>query len=115
MKQLIEKIIKFRDQRHWEKFHNIKDLLIGLNMEVAELQELFLWKDEDSNDEINLEEVKNELADIFIFLAYISSKYDIDLEEAINDKMKIHNKHYPIKLSKNNTKKYTEFKDGENR
>lgn len=112
MKNLIEKIIAFRDERNWEQFHNIKDLLIGINMEVGELQEIFLWAQ--NEQEVNLTEVKHELADIFIFLIYISEKFKINLEEAVLEKIKIHKKHYPIKKSKNKTIKYNKLNNEQN-
>ena len=66
-----ELIIQFREDRDWKQFHKIKDLLIGLNMEVGELQELFLWKSEDEIRKIDKRTIENEIADIFIFLTYI--------------------------------------------
>ena len=104
MKELINKIIEFRDQRNWEQFHSIKDLLIGLNIEVGELQELYLWDKKPSN-----KDVENEVADVFIFLAYLCKKLDIDLERAVLEKLKIHSEHYPIDKSKNKTTKYTDL------
>ena len=46
-KETTDKIIKFRNDRDWGQFHTIKDLCLGLNIEVSELQELFLWKDDE--------------------------------------------------------------------
>lgn len=106
MEELIKDILKFRDDRNWKQFHDTKDLLLGLNIEVGELQEIFLWKD---NEEINIQEVKYELADIFIFLVYIADRYNINLWEAINEKMAIHKGHYPINDSKNKTTKYNKL------
>jgi len=108
MKDLIEKIKKFRDERDWKQFHDIKDLLLGLNIEVAELQELFLWKDE-NKDKDNLEDVKGEVSDIFIFLIFICEKLEINLEKAVKEKLEIHKKHYPKNLPKGKTTKYTDL------
>ena len=41
---LIDELVKFRDARQWEQFHNTKDLALALSIETAELNELFLWK-----------------------------------------------------------------------
>jgi NTP pyrophosphatase (non-canonical NTP hydrolase) len=112
MKELTDKIIKFRDERKWEQFQSTKDLLIGLSIEVAELQEIFLWNKE--NDSVNVEEVKHELADIFIFLVYISEKYKIDLEKAVEEKIEIHKLHYPVKKSKGKNTKYNKLNDDKN-
>ena len=88
--ETIDRILKFRNDRDWGKFHTIKDLCIGLNIEVSELQEIFLWKDnEELKKTINnrKESIEDELADIFIFLAYLSNDLNIDLNEVINRKI----------------------------
>jgi len=48
-KEIEQKVIDFRNERNWKQFHRVKDLLLGLNIEVAELQELFLWKNDMSS------------------------------------------------------------------
>lgn len=106
MKELIDGIINFRDERNWAQFHSIKDLLLGLNIEVGELQELFLWNDIPDNKK----DIANEIADIFIFLVYISEKLDIDIEKSVQEKLKIHADNYPVESSRNKTIKYTNLK-----
>jgi NTP pyrophosphatase (non-canonical NTP hydrolase) len=107
--EIEQKVIEFRNDRNWEQFHQIKDLLLGLNIEVSELQELFLWKSEEQQSEIKIERIREELADVAIYLIYISKHYDIDLLEAINDKIAKNSIKYPIEKSKNSNKKYTEL------
>jgi NTP pyrophosphatase (non-canonical NTP hydrolase) len=109
---LKDKILSFRKERDWEKFHSIKDLCLGIGIEVAELQEIFLWKTTDQINKIIDEDknkIANELADIFIFLTYISSDLNIDLEKAISDKIQLNEDKYPLSKSKGNNKKYTEL------
>ncbi len=108
-KELEQKVINFRNERNWEQFHHIKDLLLGLNIEVAELQELFLWKTNEQQADIDNEKIKDELADIAIFLIYISKHYNIDLPQAISDKLDKNGMKYPVDKSKNSNKKYTEL------
>jgi NTP pyrophosphatase (non-canonical NTP hydrolase) len=108
MKELIQKIKAFRDERNWKQFHNIKDLLIGLNIEVGELQELFLWNENESEFE-NIEDIEQEIADIFIFLIFICDKLNVDLQSTVEKKLEIHKEHYPKKLSKGKTIKYTDL------
>ncbi len=102
-------IIQFRENRDWKQFHKIKDLLLGLNMEVAELQELFLWKSDVEIETIDKEKIENEIADIFIFLTYIAKDFNIDLSDAVMKKIKINDKKYPISKSKGSNKKYNEL------
>ena len=61
VKELIEALIDFRDEREWNQFHNPKDLAIALNIEAGELLENFLWK---SHEDADKEKVKEELADV---------------------------------------------------
>ncbi len=102
-------ILKFREDRDWKKFHKIKDLLIGLNIEVAELQELFLWKSEEQIKEVDKSKIRNEIADIYIFLTYLCDEFEIDLKEAVDAKLKMNNEKYPIEKSKGSNKKYNEL------
>jgi NTP pyrophosphatase (non-canonical NTP hydrolase) len=108
-KEIEQKVIDFRDERNWQQFHQLKDLLLGLNIEVAELQELFLWKTDDQQSEIDTEKIKDELADIAIFLIYICKHYNINLPEAISKKLDKNNLKYPVDKSKNSNKKYNEL------
>ena len=107
----LKRIEKFREDRDWKQFHTIKDLCLGLGIEVAELQEIFLWKTEEQIKSIKASpnNVREELADIFIFMAYISKELNIDLDRAVNDKITLNEKKYPISKSKGNNKKYSEL------
>jgi NTP pyrophosphatase (non-canonical NTP hydrolase) len=61
MDELREALLKFRNDRDWEQFHNAKDLALALNVEAGELLELFLWKDA---QQANPEKVKDILGDV---------------------------------------------------
>jgi len=107
--EIEQKAIEFRNDRNWEQFHQIKDLLLGLNIEVSELQELFLWKSKEQQLEIKNERIKEEVADIAIYLIYICKHYNIDLIKAINEKIDKNAIKYPIEKSRNSNKKYNEL------
>lgn len=110
--ETVNRIIQFRIERDWAQFHTIKDLCIGLSIEVSELQELFLWKNDDQISETIIskkESIADELADIFIFLAYISNDLKIDLEKAVNTKIEKNGTKYPVAKSKGSNKKYNEL------
>ena len=102
-------ILKFRDERNWKQFHQIKDLLIGLNMEVAELQELFLWKNTKEIQQISKKNIEEEIADIYIFLIYLCDILEVNLETAVWDKLKANEQKYPVEKSKGSNKKYNEL------
>ena len=62
LEELREAIVQFTQERDWDQFHNGKDLALALSIEAAELNEAFLWKDA---SKVNVDKVKEELADIF--------------------------------------------------
>ncbi len=106
MQDIIEALIKFRDDRDWEQFHNPKDLAIALNLESAELLENFLWK---SADEANTEKVKEELADVLAYAFLIADKYGFNIKEILKEKIAKNAEKYPVDKSKGNAKKYNEL------
>jgi len=106
IKELIEKLIEFRDQRDWAQFHNPKDLAIALNIETSELLEIFLWKEHKNADK---EKIKEELADVFAYAFLIADKYDLDVGEIVRDKIKRNAEKYPVEKAKGIAKKYNEL------
>ncbi len=106
MKEVIEELIRFRNERDWEKFHNPKDLALAINVEAAELLELFLWKDPMDAD---VDKVKEELADIFAYGLLLAEKYDFDIKEIVLDKIKLNAEKYPVEKAKGTAKKYNEL------
>ena len=65
-KEVVEALIRFRDERDWAQFHDSKNLALALLLEASELNELFLWKKESQAEEVNPERLKEELADLLI-------------------------------------------------
>ena len=104
--EIIKELIKFRNEREWEQFHNPKDLALAINVEAGELLELFLWKN--AND-ANNEKVKEELADIFAFAFLMADKYGFDVKEIVLDKIKANDVKYPVEKAKGTAKKYNEL------
>ena len=82
--RLIRQIVEFRDKRNWAQFHNSKDLALGLSIEAAELNELFLWKKPEEADPAR---VREELADVLIFTLMLLEKYELDIEEIVLKKL----------------------------
>ena len=96
----IEAIIKdFSEQRDWEKFHNPKNLSMALSVEASELLEIFQWSDLEEAKNLSKdkkEHVKQEIADIAVYLIRMCMHFNINLEEAIIEKMKLNEKKYPL-------------------
>lgn len=106
MKEVIDALKTFRDERDWKQFHNPKDLSLALSIEASELLEVFLWKQAEQAD---LEKIKEELADVFAYGLLLADSYDLDVKQIVLDKIKVNEKKYPIKHSKGNAKKYTDL------
>jgi len=104
--EIIQALLKFRNERDWEQFHNPKDLALAISIESAELLELFLWK---NPEDANAEKVKEELADIFSFAFLLAEKYGFDVKEIVLDKIKSNGEKYPINKAKGSAKKYNEL------
>jgi NTP pyrophosphatase (non-canonical NTP hydrolase) len=106
MEEIIQTLIKFRNERDWEQFHNPKDLALAINVEAGELLELFLWKDA---SEAKPEKVKEELADVFAFAFLLADKYKFDVKEIVLEKIKKNGEKYPVDKAKGTAKKYDEL------
>ncbi len=104
--KILEALLKFRNERDWDQFHNKKDLALALSIEAAELLELFLWK---KADEANEEKVKEELADVFAYAFLLAEKYQFDVKEIILEKIEKNEKKYPVEKSRGTSKKYNEL------
>lgn len=114
LKKLQEKIRNFADERNWDQYHSPKNLSMALIAEAAELIEHFQWMTEEQSSQLSsevLEEVQQEIADIFIYLIRISDKLGVDLISAANQKININAKKYPVEKVKGSSKKYTSYTD----
>ena len=93
LEELRKVIVKFTQERDWDQFHNGKDLALALSIEASELNEAFLWKD---SKDVNVEKVKEELADIFNYAILIADKYDLDIKQIVLDKLRRNAEKYPV-------------------
>jgi NTP pyrophosphatase (non-canonical NTP hydrolase) len=112
--ELQEKLRTFVKERDWDKFHNPKNLAMSLIVESAELVEIFQWltPTESKNlDDNTIEQVRDEIADILIYLVRFCDVLEIDLFDAAFKKIKKNQLKYPAQLVKGSAKKYTELND----
>ncbi len=72
--EITDALLRFRDERDWEQFHNSKDLALAISIEAAELNELFLWK---KASEVNVVALREELADILSFCFLLADKHSV--------------------------------------
>lgn len=107
--ELLDKLLKFRNERDWKQFHTIRNLSASLVIEASELLECFQWaRDSDietivANERIHIEE---ELADVAILLAYLCSDLGINIEAVVGRKIMINGEKYPIERAKGTSRKY---------
>ena len=106
IKEITEALIKFRNERDWEQFHNPKDLAVALSIEASELLENFLWK---SHEEADKGKVKEELADVIAYSLLLAEKYGFDVKDILLNKIKKNGEKYPIEKAKGTAKKYNEL------
>ncbi len=114
LKQLKDRVSRFRDERDWKQYHNAKDLAIGITTESSELLGIFRFKSPDEveslfKDRKMLLDIKDELADVCIMALALSDRYGIDLSSAINAKLRKNERKYPVSKSRGSNKKYTEL------
>jgi len=111
LQELRELVLRFRDERDWAQFHQPKDLVAGLQIESAELAELFLWKtptevDTEMQDSEFRERLADDLADVQTFLLYLAHAADIDLAQALRAKLVKNAEKYPVEKARGSSRKY---------
>ena len=106
IKEIQDKLAKFSEERDWDQFHSPKNLAMALTSEVGELNELFQWLTEEQSKNVDNDEIRQEIADIFIYILRLADKLNINIEDAVREKMEINAKKYPIDLAKGNATKY---------
>lgn len=100
------RVKQFTVDRDWDQFHNGKDLAIALSGEASELLNAFLWK---KPEDVKIEKVKEELADVLNYAFLIADKYNLDIEEIMDEKLRINGEKYPVDKAKGTAKKYNEL------
>lgn len=104
MKDLTKKIIEFNQERDWGKFHSPENLAKSISIESGELLECFQW-----NNNFDLSEVKDELADVLNYCLLLANKLDLDPKQIVLDKMEKTSKKYPVEKAKGVSTKYTKL------
>ncbi len=103
MHALIKKIKKFRQERDWDQYHSPKNLVMALSVEVAELVEHFQWLTQEESRNLaddKLDQVRDEIGDVLIYLANLSEKLGIDPVQAAYDKIEKNQIKYPAEIVK---------------
>ncbi len=112
IKELTEKIIKFREERDWKQFHKPKDMAISLALEAAEVLEHFQWKTSEEIEEYvktHKEHIGEELADVLYWILLMSYDIDLDILEALDKKLEKNAQKYPVEKFKGKHTKYNQL------
>ena len=116
LQALTQSLLKFRDERNWAQFHSLRNLIVSLNLEAGELLELTQWKSDAEmasflDKEKGKEALRDECADVLLYLLLIADQAGINLEEAARAKLAKNAAKYPVEKSYGSSRKYTQFED----
>ena len=105
---------EFAREREWDQFHSPKNLAMALSAEVGELTEIFQWMTEDqsrvaASDPATAQAVRDELADVQLYLVRLADVLGVDLNQAVTDKLHRNAIKYPVDKSRGSSKKYTQI------
>ncbi len=113
--ELTRRLIEFRDARDWRQFHSLKNLILSVSMEAAEILELVQWKDDEAVERAAADDpafraaLAEECADVFLYLLLVCERAGIDLTEAALAKIDLNARKYPVDKAKGNARKYTDL------
>jgi len=110
--KITEKIVKFRDERDWMQFHDPKNMAVSIILEASELLEHFQWKTKEEVEKYvmqNNAEIKDEIADIALYLFELADNLGISLVGAMEEKLKKNEMKYPIEKAKGRHTKYNKL------
>jgi dCTP diphosphatase len=112
LEELRESLRQFASDRDWDQFHSPKNLAIALSVEAAELLEHFQWSSD--ADPVGLAsdrqaKVREEIADVLLYLVRLADKLNIDILAAATEKLQVNAAKYPVEKARGSSKKYTEF------
>ena len=110
--EITKKIIHFRDERDWMQFHDPKNMAVSIILEASELLEHFQWKTKEEVEKYvaqNKPEIKDEIADIALYLFELADNLGISLLSAMKEKLKKNEMKYPVEKAKGKHTKYTKL------
>lgn len=105
---------EFAQARAWERYHTPKNLVMALSVEMAELLEPFQWLTAEQSQDLSPaqhEAVRQEIADVLIYLTRLADLLEIDLLQAASDKLAINARKYPVEKAHGNALKSSNFSD----
>lgn len=114
LSQLADRLRRFTAERDWEQFHSPKNLAMALSVEAGELLELFQWLTEEQSAELTPEvraQVAEEIADVQIYLVRLADRLGVDIQAAVDAKLRSNEARYPADRVKGSSRKYSQYPD----
>ncbi|MDR2366258.1 MAG: nucleotide pyrophosphohydrolase [Zoogloeaceae bacterium] len=111
LQALTQAVLAFRDARDWAQFHDLKHLMVSLNLEAAEVLELSQWKSDAEMETFarasaGREALADECADVLAYLLLLAERAGIDLAAALYAKLEKNERKYPVHKSRGRKEKY---------
>ncbi len=112
--RLAEALGQFAEARNWAQFHSPKNLAMALAGETGELIEIFQWMTEEQSITAaqrpeTAQAVRDELADVMMYLVRLADVLGVDLDEAVQNKLQLNGQKYPVDKARNTSKKYDQL------
>ncbi|MFP6558045.1 nucleotide pyrophosphohydrolase [Paraburkholderia sp. B3] len=112
IEELLKQVLAFRDERDWEQFHTLRNLIVSTSIEAGELLETIQWKTDSEieallRDPKQLDHIRHECADVFIYLLLVAHRAGINLLDAASEKLKLNAERYPVDKARGNATKYS--------
>lgn len=106
-------VARFADERDWDQFHSVRNLLLALVGEVGEAAEIVQWTPDEEIpkllDDGGRERLAEELSDVLVYVVRLADKAGVDLDAAVRAKLAVNAAKYPADRARGSAKKYTEL------
>jgi len=112
--ELRDLVREFVSEREWQKFHTPKNVAIAISVEASELLEPFQWLatgDKAELGDARLTGIRHEMADVLAYLILLADRLDVDLYQAMLEKMALNRAKYPAEKVRGDRRKYSEYDD----
>jgi len=112
LNDLTIRLREFAAARDWEQFHSPKNLAMALAVEASEIMEHFQWLTEEQSSSLppkKLQQVREEIADVLIYLTRLADRLGVDPLMAAYEKLEVNQAKYPADKVRGSAKKYTEL------
>jgi len=109
---LRDELRRFAIERDWDQYHSPKNLAAALCVEAAELLEHFQWRTDAESKSLpteHLAKVREEIADVLLYLVRLADKLNVDLLDAAANKIAVNARKYPVDKARGNSRKYTDL------